>query len=296
MRVLIAPDSFGSTLGPLQAASAMAQGWSQGAPHDDLDTRPTDGASLYTSFFAVDEPDKQTSGYGDNYDNNYVPDNTSKNETNWKVRQGMINKYGGTKNGSMSTSFGPNKGCGVKKLQRLTTDYASLKTQINALNADGTTNIPIGLAWGWNVLSPYAPFSDGATYGTPKLKKVVVLMTDGENTLSYVDTPNDSNYGGTGYIWQKRILKANGQPLDAQTDNATRTAALDSRLALLCSNMKAKNIEIYTIRVEVDTGTSTVLANCASAHDHFYDVKSAADLNSVFQTIAGQIAALHLSK
>jgi Flp pilus assembly protein TadG len=265
------------------------------APYDVQDTAPTAGATLYTPYFAPDEPDKQTSGYSDTYTNNYVPDGTS-NNANWKVRQGSITKYTGTKNGSMSTTFGPNDGCGLKRLQRLTIDYASLKSQINALNADGNTNIPAGLAWGWNVLSPYGPFGDGATYGTAKLKKVVVLMTDGENTMSYVDTPNDSRYSGAGYIWQKRIMQANGQPLDAQADSATRTAALDYRLSLLCSNMKAKNIEIYTIRVEVTTGSSTLLQTCASAADHFYDVADATQLDSVFQTIANQIAALHLSK
>jgi hypothetical protein len=264
------------------------------APYDVQDTPPTAGATLYTPYFAPDEPDSKTSGYGEDFDNDYVPDNS--NSSNWKVRQGMVTKYSGNKKGSMTTFFGPNKGCGLKKLQRLTTDYASLKTQINALNADGTTNIPIGLAWGWNVLSPTGPFSDGSSYNTPKMKKVVVLMTDGENTFSYFDTPNDSHYGGAGYIWQKRILKANGSPLDAQADSATRTAALDSRLALLCSNMKAKGIEIYTVRVEVDTGNSTVLKNCASDANHYYDVKNAIDLNAVFQTIAGQIAALHLSR
>ncbi|MGL5860430.1 MAG: glycerate kinase family protein [Phycicoccus sp.] len=36
MRVLIATDAFGSTLGAAQAAAAMADGWSLGAPHDDV--------------------------------------------------------------------------------------------------------------------------------------------------------------------------------------------------------------------------------------------------------------------
>ncbi|MBR7743173.1 glycerate kinase [Phycicoccus sp. BSK3Z-2] len=40
MRVLIAPDAFGSTLGATQVAAAMAQGWADGAPHDDLRTLP----------------------------------------------------------------------------------------------------------------------------------------------------------------------------------------------------------------------------------------------------------------
>ena len=40
MRVLIAPDTFGSTLGATQTAAAMAQGWADGAPHDDLRVLP----------------------------------------------------------------------------------------------------------------------------------------------------------------------------------------------------------------------------------------------------------------
>lgn len=40
MRVLIAPDSFGSTLGPVQAATAMAAGWAEGAPHDEVEVLP----------------------------------------------------------------------------------------------------------------------------------------------------------------------------------------------------------------------------------------------------------------
>ncbi|WP_392542356.1 glycerate kinase [Oryzobacter telluris] len=40
MRVLIAPDSFGSTLGPVQAATAMGEGWTRGAPHDDVELLP----------------------------------------------------------------------------------------------------------------------------------------------------------------------------------------------------------------------------------------------------------------
>jgi len=53
VRVLIAPDSFGSTLGPVQAATAMAQGWAQGAPHDDVDVLPlSDGGPGFLDVLA----------------------------------------------------------------------------------------------------------------------------------------------------------------------------------------------------------------------------------------------------
>jgi len=179
---------------------------------------------------------------------------------------------------------------------RLTTDFSSLRTAIDNLNADGNTNIPIGMAWGWNAVSPYAPFADGVAYNTPKHKKIVILMTDGENTIAQRDTPNDGTYAGTGYIWQGRVLKSNNTPLQQGATDAERTEALDSRLALICQNMKAKDIEIYTVRVEVDTGTSELLKSCATGEDYFYDVTHSTNLTQVFQSIAGQIAALHLSR
>ncbi|QIM20687.1 glycerate kinase [Phycicoccus sp. HDW14] len=40
MRVLIAPDTFGTTLGATQVAAAMAEGWADGAPHDEVRQLP----------------------------------------------------------------------------------------------------------------------------------------------------------------------------------------------------------------------------------------------------------------
>ena len=53
MRVLIAPDSFGSTLGPVQAATAMAHGWAEGAPHDEIELMPlSDGGPGFLDVLA----------------------------------------------------------------------------------------------------------------------------------------------------------------------------------------------------------------------------------------------------
>lgn len=262
------------------------------APYDVQDTAPTTGATLYTPYFAVDEPDNRTTGYGSDYQNDYLNDGTS--SSNWRVRQGSITKYRSTS--GLSTTKGPNRGCGLQKVMRLTTDFSGLRTAIDNLNADGNTNIPIGMSWGWNAISPYAPFADGVAYNTPKHKKIIILMTDGENTIAQRDTPNDGTYAGTGYIWQGRVLKANNTPLQQGAEDVERTEALDSRLALICQNMKAKDIEIYTVRVEVDTGTSELLKTCATSEDQFYNVTHSSNLTQVFQSIAGQIAALHLSR
>ena len=44
----------------------------------------------------------------------------------------------------------------------------------------GNTNVTIGLAWGFQLLSPVAPFNAPAP--APDLDKVIMLLTDGENT------------------------------------------------------------------------------------------------------------------
>lgn len=79
--------------------------------------------------------------------------------------------------------YGPNAGCALQPIVRLTTSSASIKSAIDDMTAVGDTNIPLGMSWGWQMLSPSAPFSDGAPYGTPHLRKIIILMTDGDNTM-----------------------------------------------------------------------------------------------------------------
>lgn len=263
---------------------------SRQAPYDIQDTPASTGATLFTPYFAPDEPD--TGGYA----NSYLWDGPQARGASWQARQGGVSKY--VRASGLSTNNGPNWGCSMQQVQRLTTNYTGLKTAVNAMQAGGDTNIPLGLMWGWHTLSPNTPFADGVAYQTPKHKKIVILMTDGQNQMTDSGNADQSYYSGAGYAWQGRVLQANGTPINGNSTQAERSAALDDRLTKLCANMKASNvdIEIYTMRVEVVGGTSTVLQTCASAPDHYFDVTNSAQLDAVFQGIAGQIAALHLSR
>jgi Flp pilus assembly protein TadG len=263
------------------------------APYDVQDDAPSSAtpATLYTPFFAPDEPGAGvgTNGY---YHNDYLKDVTT--STNWRVQQGYTLKYSATPKTSLDSwsnyHYGPNSGCELAPLMRLTSDFTGLKTAVNAMTAIGDTNIPVGMAWGWNLLSPNGPFAaDTVAYNTAKNSKVVVMMTDGQNANVNTGSTNASLYSGIGYIWQNRLGISSGS-------SAQRQAAIDARLTLLCTNMKAKGIEIYTVRVEVNDTAYQVLQNCATKPDMFYDVKQASDLNSVFNAIAGRIQNLRLSK
>lgn len=274
--------------------SNMGQTWggcveTRAQPYDVQDTAPAVGtpATLYTPYFAPDEPDDEDeSDNGDfgYFSNNYLPDEVY-SSSNWKIPQGNVGKY----DQAPKSGRGPNRGCDMQPIMRLTTNWSSLKSLVDGMVATGNTNIPIGAAWGWNLLSPNGPFADGSPYGTAKLSKIAIIMTDGDNVMSNASNDNQSNYNALGYLWQNRLgINGGGE--------GARTAAMDKRLALLCENMKAKGIVVYTVRVEVKSGASALLKKCATSADRYYDVQNANDLNDVFQRIAGEISNLRISK
>ncbi len=265
------------------------------APYDVQDTAPTSSspATLFTPFFAPDEPGGETSNSwnGATWYNSYIDDGT--NSSSWSTRQGAVAKYNthALRTGSNAWTgyqYGPNAGCALQPVMRLTTDWTALKSAINGMAAMGDTNIPIGMAWGWRVLSPNAPFADGVPYDTPKTTKVVVMMTDGQNQNTSNYNNNASFYSGDGYIWQNRLAITSGS-------SSQRQAALDARETAVCANMRAQGIVIYTVRVDVHDNNYAVLQGCASSPDKFYDVQDATQLTSVFNTIADAIQNLRIA-
>jgi Flp pilus assembly protein TadG len=156
----------------------------------------------------------------------------------------------------------PSSGCGsLAIVMPLSYDWTALHAKIDTMIATGNTNIPIGLAWAWHTLSPTLPFTEGAAYGTEKLTKFVILLTDGDNT-------------------------------DNRWDDSTFT--INQRTTMACNAIKAVGIKIYTVRVI--NGNASLLQSCASSPSMYFDVDDAGELSSVFNAIGSQIANLHLSQ
>ena len=59
-------------------------------------------------------------------------------------------------------------------------DWTALNSKVDAMTPTGNTNVTIGLAWGFQLLSPVAPFN--APPPADDLEKVIVILTDGTNT------------------------------------------------------------------------------------------------------------------
>ena len=314
------PSAYGTDIFSTAATNrftlltAMGQTWggcveSRPMPYDVQDTAPTltNGATLFVPFFAPDEPDdlkiQVSAGYSGNtstssgktyfdFYNNYLADGGG--SANFSSRQGRVAKYVGSPtsgtHGYWGTPIGPNAGCQTAALLRLTTNMTTVKSKLNAMIAAGDTEIPLGLMWGWHLLSPNAPFADGSAYGTANTIKIAVLVTDGQNTYSTgVNGNNNSVYTALGYVWQNRISDNSG-------DFSNPAAALNDRLTKLCTNMKAAGVVVYTVPVEVTDATiKNLLQNCASSSDKYIDVSSSSGLQAAFTNIAGSISSLRIA-
>ncbi len=190
---------------------------------------------------------------------------------------------------------GPNQGCPVSLLPL--TDVSTTAGQNTVLNKIGSmwprdsggTQVHIGMTWGWRALSPTGPFTavnghplSYSTATTTGWKKVVVLMTDGEE-----EWPATANMTGLGQIADGKI----------GTTSSTSTAAtnLGTRLASACTNMASQGYLIYTIGLGTGGSNNTALQNCA-ANGGFYEAATPSSLQKVFNDIAQALIALRLTQ
>ncbi|MCE4222515.1 pilus assembly protein [Methylobacterium sp. C25] len=272
-------------------------------PYDVQDTAASQTApdTLFVPYFAPDESDNDGDAIN-NYLQDYATSAENKIANNNGVkdrdRQGLLAKYAlpvwktATSNlQAPNYAKGPNYQCSMQPITPLTTTKSTITTAIANMNATGETNIPIGLAWGWHNLSPNGPMVKGAPYSDQNTRKFIILMTDGDNTNFRYSSDNGSKYSGISYIWTKRIGN-----LNEYSSDAARTKAMDARMSILCDNIKSAGVQIFTIRVEVKSGTSTLLQSCASNPGMFFDVADSANLTAAFQQIGAQISELRLSR
>jgi Flp pilus assembly protein TadG len=148
--------------------------------------------------------------------------------------------------------------CPTAAMMQLSEDWTALNARIDAMTPAGNTNVTIGLSWGFQLLSPNEPFN--APAHAADLDKVIVLMTDGENT---------------------------------QNRWTSSSSSIDARTQKACDNVKAANIKLYTVRVI--NGDVALLKGCATKSTMYYDVQNADQLNNVFSSIAQNLANLRIT-
>ncbi|HWA19148.1 MAG TPA: pilus assembly protein TadG-related protein [Devosia sp.] len=213
--------------------------------------------------------------------------------------QERLCKYNTTTNQIGSSSnfqAGPNGDCGVALLP-LTATKSSIVSKITAMGPDGGTNIHQGVMWGYHMLSPTAPLTEAKVFAG-STSKVMIVMTDGENTAGSQNPATDNIASWQGAEW----YLAYGLPYNnsGRISGATRAAiqtVMDTRTTDTCTNAKAQDIVIYTIGLSPpNQSTRDMLTACATDAAHAYFPASATDLVATFQTIASQLADLRLAK
>jgi Flp pilus assembly protein TadG len=253
----------------------------------------------------------RTGSYRDGY--TYVYTNTKTTTYTYppysfsnRVLQERLCKYSGASlkfTPSRTAATGPNGDCPATAIQPLTASASSVIAAINSMQSAGATNIHAGTVWGWRVLSPTEPFTQGRSYDQAT-SKVLIVMTDGENTAYPVSNMNGTNiYQAFGYPYNNRTIGGQAHVrLGAVGDSAsTLEGYMNTRLSTTCANAKSAGITVYTIGLAVDetsnpSANRTLLTDCASAPANAYFPASAADLQDAFVSIAQQLAALRLSR
>ncbi len=263
-----------------------------GDDYELTDATPSTGtsASLFAPYLAPDEADDDHDE-GDDYSNSYIEDDdcgTNKENKRKAMKcQAYIGKYNKPKKDSYRAS-GPNWNCPPQSITALTNTKSTVTTAIDALQPSGSTVIPAGLLWGWRVLSPTAPFTEGKAYDEEERIKAIVLLTDGENSVSGGNNgKNKSNYNAFGYARKGHLGKKSGSGAEDE---------LDSKLLTVCSNVKAKGILIYTIGFKVDSDTQDLLQSCATEDDMFFNSPTNDQLASIFQDIAQGLGDLRIAQ
>lgn len=162
---------------------------------------------------------------------------------------------------SDSTKYpGDGDSCNIPEILPLTENWTTLNSKINELDPNGNTNTTIGLAWGWNMLTPGHPLSTAAA-PADDLDKVIVFLTDGQNT-------------------ENRWTKSGG--------------SIDDRTEKVCDNMRTAGIKVYTIRTI--QGNATLLRDCATKPEMYFDVTQTSQLTEVFTSIAMSLSNLRISR
>jgi hypothetical protein len=287
---------FGARPNRFALLASMGRTWSgcvesRPMPYDAREDAPTAAVpdTLFVPYFAPDEHD----GWGQPpSSNNYLPDGVT---GTWNVTMQNMAKY--TRQSFIHTATmyyqeapGPDYECTLQSILRLTPSAAAAKARLASLTTAGNTNLGLGMMWGWHTLSPVGPFGDGAAYDPVVTRKVIVLLTDGENSIHFSGiVPLGSVYSSIGYLSNGRIGISTG-------DAAARTAALNLRLEAVCENIKGRDIEVYVVRIG-DAPSSSPLRACASGHDKYYTVASdGSGLSGAFASVADSILNLRITR
>ena len=161
--------------------------------------------------------------------------------------------------------------CPNAEVLPMTDNKTLLTSTVDSYTTGGCTAGHLGTAWAWYLLAPswssiWPTDSAPVAYGTTGVRKVAILMTDGEYNI----------VGGSGGCGQ----------VTTSSNFATDT----------CDEMKSKDIVVYTVGFKLNKASAkTVMSDCATGAGFAYTADNGEELRQVFRDIAENIVRLRLS-
>lgn len=259
---------------------------------------PSKPDTLFVPYFAPDEPDgspaimTQGGNHANYFNNSWLADRVvGEQEERLRSTLKYINPPAKNVNNTGPLTIGPNRACPTP-IVPLTTEFSKVRAGINAMmhwNGSGT-NIAEGLAWGWRLLSPQAPYTQAGAFDPAERQKYMVLMTDGSN-VSYGARKEitRSDYGAYNFL-------ANGF-IGGTVNQNTAEGTLNGWTQDMCTQMKRQGIEVFTVIYnETSPVVQNLFRNCASRPENYYMTNNTAALENAFASIGRQMSRLRLTQ
>ena len=294
----VAAELFGDDINLLALFDHLEQPWegcvrSRMAAYafTDEPANSIDVDTLFAPLFAYDEGDDGS------FLNNYLTDAVAHPNGESSVRS--VLKYGiqpGTEDSpniwddvtlNINGGNGPNQNCASEPIIPLTDDYDALRDTINNLTAAGDTNLTEAIMWGQRVLSSEAPFTEGLPEDEIDNRKTLIFLSDGINSIDGGNADLRSALATQGYanVGEFSTLLPPNPTEDDINDY------LNEEFALACEAIKQANTQLIVIRLEIsDSESQTLLSECASSPDDFFDVPDASQLDAVFAQLAERMS------
>jgi hypothetical protein len=155
--------------------------------------------------------------------------------------------------------------CNPTEILPLTSDVTLAKSWIASLTTEvSDTYTGAGLIWAWRALSEDEPFIEAKAYG--EAQKVIIFLTDAYTTVGPSYPKHNSEDDVADHIWQAQ-----------------------------CTNIKARQIVLYTIAYQTDNVREEWLSDCSTSPSHAFTADNSSELTSAFEEIAAKLATVYLS-
>lgn len=143
----------------------------------------------------------------------------------------------------------------------LSKNYNGIKNQLRTMRPHAGTNLALGVEFGYQLLSPNAPFTQAVSYSNKNFRKILIVLSDGEH--------NKEGHGPGG-------VYSSGQGF--------------SNVDSVCQASKDKGVLVISIAYDLDDADAIAqMKRCASENQYYIEGDSK-NIAEKFHSIAGLLS------